>query len=249
MNWSNAQKAIILIVAVVGVLSLALGAWGVAAWGFARARASDKPGNIAVSGSAEVTAVPDVACVSLGVVTRDPKAEVAAKSNADKTARVMEAIRKHGVEERDIKTSDYSLQQEVDYDSSPPKFLGYNASSQIRVKTKDIAGVGKLVDAAIAAGANSVNGISFDVENKSALRDKALSLASKRAREKAKVMATALGVRLGRPVWASDSVSTYDSRNVRLYSTDPPGVADSMTLVAPGETTISADVAVKYAVK
>ena len=249
MNWSNAQKTIILIVAVVGVLSLALAAWGVAAWGFARAKASDKPGNIAVSGSAEVTAVPDVACVSLGVVTRDPKAEVAAKSNADRTARVIEAVRKHGVEQRDIKTSHYSLQREVDYDSSPPKFLGYKASSQIRVETKDIAGVGKLIDAAVAAGANSVNGVSFDVENKSALRDKALSLASKRAREKANAMATALGVRLGRPVWASDSVSTYYNRNVVFDVSPMSPEPRASTPIAPGETTISADVTLKYAMK
>jgi len=248
MNWTPFQRAVLGFVVVVCVVSIAVAAWGVAKWGFARASA-DVPGRgITVSDSAEARAKPDVAYVTLGVVTKARDAGAAARSNAAKTSAVIGAIVRLGIPKSGIKTVDYSLDPEMDYNKDPSPIVGYAATNSISVKLTELDRIGALVDTAVGAGANTVRSVSFDVQDKSKLREKAIAEAVKKAEGKAPAIAGALGVRLGKAVSASEEVSFYRLGEANYA---PMGLARKVarTPLEPGLTKVSAQVRVVYAIQ
>lgn len=248
MTLSSTQKAVLVFLVLVLLASLTVAAWGVAKWGFARSAASDTTRGITVSDSAEVKAQPDTAFITFGVTNKSKNANVAARENAATSTSVIAAIAKAGIPKSDIKTIDYSLEPQMDWEKSPPKVVGYSASNTVSVRTKDMGKIGALIDAAIAAGANNVQGVRFDVEDKRKLRQKALALAVKKAEGKAQAIAEALGAKLGPAISASESVDEYApySRNYRAKASF---AASPSTPISPGETSVSAQVKVVYSVR
>jgi len=252
MTLSTFQKAVLSILVAVLIISLTVAAWAVAKWGFARSAASPQPRRITATDSAEVKAKPDTAVVTFGVVTREKSAEGAASANAVKTAAVVETLVNYGIRKSGIRTADYSLEPQTDYKRRPPAIVGYRASNTVEVTTRDLAGIGKLIDAAIAAGANNVRGASFDVEDKTALREQALALAVRKADGKARVIAKSAGVRLGPVVSASESLYEEEPAGEAYCSwvvACPPARKLAMTLIEPGETTVSAQVKIVYSLR
>lgn len=251
MNLSPAQKSLVTVVAVACVLSFAVAAWAVTAWGFSRARASAKQGGITVSDSAEVKADPDVAHVTLGVVTKNRDAGHAARVNADKTAAVVAAVVKLGLPKSGIRTVDYSLQPEYNYDKNPYPIVGYEARNSVSIKVTKLADIGKLIDAAIATGANSVQNVSFDVQDKTKLRQKALAEAVKKAESKARTIAHAMGADLGRPMSASEDVSYYQPSysNYSYKYRKVALAAREATPISAGKTKVSAQVKIVYSIR
>jgi len=251
MNWTPFQRAVLAFVVVVCVASIAVAAWGVAKWGFARAGADVPARGITVNDRAEVKAKPDVAYVTVGVVTKARDAGSAAKANASKTGAVIAAIVRLGIPKSGVKTVDYSLDPEMDYDKDPSPIVGYTASNSISVKVTELDRIGTLVDAAVAAGANTVRSVSFDVLDKTKLRQEALADAVKNAEGKARAIARALGVRLGKAVSAEEEVSFYGSAGMNyapLYRAKRVASV-AKTPLEPGLTKVSAQVKVVYAIK
>lgn len=248
MALSTTQKAVFLVLTAVLLLSLTVAAWAVAKWGFARSGAANAPRSITVTDSAEVKVRPDTAFITLGVISKAKTAKEAAAANAGKTSAVIAAIEKAGIPKSDIRTVDYSLDPSMDWRTSPPRVVGYSASNSVRVRTRDMAKIGDLIDAAIAAGVNNVQGIKFDVEDKKALRCKALELAVGKAEGKAQAIAKALGSSLGPATSASESVDMYmpESRN---YVAKAAAAMPSETPISIGESTVSAQVKVVYSVR
>lgn len=247
MTLSSTQKAILSVLVIVLLASLTVAAWGVAKWGFGRPNRAGASGGITVSDTAQVKVRPDTAFITLGVVNRDRNANAAARANAAKSTAVVAAIAKAGIPSSDIKTVDYSLDPQMNWDKNPPTITGYSASSTVSVRTKDVGKIGALIDAAIAAGANSVRGVRFDVEDKRRLRQKALALAVKKAEGKAQAIAEALGGKLGPAISASESVDEYAPYS-RNYAELRP-VLRARTPISPGETSVSAQVRVVYSVR
>ncbi len=252
MNWSPFQRAVLAIVVVVCVVSISVAAWAVARWGFARAGA-DVPGRgITVSDRAEVKAKPDVAYVTLGVVTKARDAASAAKANAEKTGAVIDAMAKLGIGKSGIKTVDYSLDPEYDYDKDPSPIVGYTASNSISLKVTQLDRIGTVVDAGIAAGANTVRTVSFDVLDKTKLRQQALAEAIKNAEGKANAIARSLGTKLGEPLSASEDISFYGSAGMNyapLYKAAKLMPSRARTPLEPGLTKVSAQVKVVYGIR
>jgi uncharacterized protein YggE len=249
MTLTNTQKALLSILVVVLALSLIAAAWGVARWGFARSSKPDVARGITVSDTAEVKVQPDTAFITFGVVVRDRVAKLAAQENARRSSAVVAAIAKAGIPKSDIKTVDYSLEPQMNWDTNPPKITGYSASNTVSVRTKDMGKIGDLIDAAIAAGANNVQGVRFDVEDKRKLRQKALVLAVKKAEGKAQAIAEALGGKLGPAISASESIDEYApySRNYAMaYKMSAP---EARTPISPGEASVSARVKVVYSIR
>jgi len=249
MSLTNTQKTVLLIAVIVLALSLTAAAWGVARWGFARSSKTDPARGITVSDSAEVKVQPDTAFITFGVVVRDRVAKVAAQENARRSSAVVAAIEKAGIPKSDVKTIDYSLNPQMNWDTNPPKITGYSASNTVSVRTKDMAKIGDLIDAAIAAGANNVQGVRFDVEDKRKLRQKALQLAVKKAEGKARAIAEAVGGKLGPAISASESIDEYApySRNYTVMARTAAPVA--RTPISPGEASVSAQVKVVYSIQ
>lgn len=160
--------------------------------GGAAATAADR--TITVTGTGSVTSVPDRAEFTFGVETRAKTATAALARNSTDAAAVIAAVKAAGVGAADIQTSQVSLSPQMSQDGS--EVTGYVASNVVTVKT-DLAKAGKLVDAAVGAGANSVGGPMLSRSDADAQYRDALKKAVADARLKAQALADAAGLKLG----------------------------------------------------
>ena len=163
-----------------------------------------------VTATGEVTRVPDVAIISTGVVTKSPTASGAIQQAATRMARVRAALKGAGVEDRDIQTSNLSLNPEYRYDNNqPPKLTGYQASNTVTVRFRDIASSGKIIDALVAEGANQINGPTLTIDKPEAALDEARAQAIRIGRARAELYARSMGLRVVRVVAVSESGGSY----------------------------------------
>ncbi|MGC1428305.1 MAG: SIMPL domain-containing protein [Albidovulum sp.] len=154
---------------------------------------------ISVSGEGRVEIAPDMATVSLGVTNEADTATSALSANSEAVASVLERLAKAGVEARDIQTSGLSLGPRYDYNSSggAPKLTGYVASNTVTVRVRALETTGNILDLVVAGGANTLNGLSFGLQNDQTARDEARTRAVADAARKAELYAKAAGVTLG----------------------------------------------------
>ena len=116
--------------------------------------------NLSAYGEAKVA--PDMATITLGVMTEGKTAAEAFAANATRMTAVMASLRRAGIAERDIQTSNLNLSPQYRYaENQPPMLIGYQVSNQVTVTVRDLKRVGAAVDATVNAGATQVNGISF----------------------------------------------------------------------------------------
>lgn len=152
-------------------------------------------------GNGSASATPDIAVVTLGVVSEAALAKDALDANASNMADVIKAITGAGVAEKDIATSGLFVDPIYSDASHSPdgssKITGYRVTNQLTIRVRDLAASGPLLDKVISAGANRVNGISFEIGKADTLRDAAIRAAIADARAKAELMADAAGVKLG----------------------------------------------------
>jgi uncharacterized protein YggE len=154
---------------------------------------------IRVTGEAIASAQPDEVRIEIGVVTNAPTAQAAATQNSEKTEKIIAALRKILGSAGTVKTVNYALHPDYRYErEGKPQVLGYIATNTVQVQSSDLAGVGKLIDAAIAAGANNIQALQFTLKDPSSARAIALQQATKNAREKANALAQSLGVSVRR---------------------------------------------------
>jgi uncharacterized protein len=163
-----------------------------------------------VTATGEVTRVPDLAIISTGVVTRSATASGAIQQAAARMARVRAALKSAGIEDRDIQTSNLSLNPEYRYDNNqPPKLTGYSASNQLTVRFRDLASSGKIIDALVGEGANQINGPTLTIDKPEAALDEARARAIASGRARAELYARSLGLRIARVVSVSESGGSY----------------------------------------
>ncbi|MDH3227418.1 MAG: SIMPL domain-containing protein, partial [Thermoleophilia bacterium] len=156
---------------------------------------------IEVSGQATVELPADQAEISFAMETRAPDATAASTANADQMARVFAALRNGGFRGLELETFGYSLQPEyATNDQRVRSIVGYVAYNNVRVTISDVEAVGRLIDVAVAAGANRVASIAFSASDTEAARTQALSAAVRNARGQAEAIAAALGYALGAPL-------------------------------------------------
>lgn len=199
---------------------------------------------LSVSAQAEARRVPDIASVSAGVVVQAPDASDAMRANAEQMTRVIAAIRKAGIAERDIQTSGINLNPQYRYaDDQPPVITGYQASNTVQVTVRDISRLGSTLDALVAVGANQINGPSLEVDDKQSAYDEARRSALETARQRARMYAEALGMRVLRIVSISEGGSVGPPVPMMAMarmekSSDSP--------VSPGENILSANLDVVF---
>jgi hypothetical protein len=163
-----------------------------------------------VSATGEVTRVPDIAVVSAGVVTRAANARAAMQQAAARMARVRSALKAAGIEDRDIQTSNISLNPEYRYDNNqPPRLTGYSASNTVNVRFRDIENTGKVIDALVAEGANQINGPTLTLDKPEAALDEARAKAVAAGRARAELYARSMGLRVVRVVAISETGGSY----------------------------------------
>lgn len=163
-----------------------------------------------ISATGEVTRVPDIAVISAGVTTRSATATGALQDAAGRMSRVLAALKRAGIADRDIQTSSVSLNPEYRYvNDQPPQLLGYTASNQLTVRFRDIRSSGKILDALVGEGANQINGPSLTIDQPEAALDEARAKAVAMGRARAELYARSLGLRIARIVAVSENVANY----------------------------------------
>ena len=153
--------------------------------------------SITVTGDAVISAEPNQAQIDLGVVTQARTAPDASKENAERLTRVLTEIKKLLMKDDEVKTSGYSLTPTYRYpQGGKPEIVGYSASNTVRIKTNHLEIVGRLIDAAMQAGANNVNRLVFTLKDEQAAQLDALRGASAKAKAKAEAVAASLGLKI-----------------------------------------------------
>jgi len=170
------------------------------------AAAQDNPPTLSASGEGVENAAPDMAVVTLGVLSQAPTAREALDGNNADMDKVIQAVRGQAIADKDISTTGFSInpvysrppQPRAGEEPAEPKIVAYQVSNQIRIVVRDIDKTGAVVDSAVTAGANQAGSINFDIDDRQGLADKAIAAAIADARRKAELMAEAAGVRLVR---------------------------------------------------
>ena len=144
---------------------------------------------------------PDMAIINLGVTTEGQTAAAALAENARRMTALNAALRRAGIAERDIQTSNVSVYpQQVYNEGQNPRITGYQANNSVTAKVRAIANTGRVIDAAVAAGGNTVNGVSFTYADPDRELDAARRDAIAEARRRAELYASALDMRVVRIV-------------------------------------------------
>lgn len=198
---------------------------------------------ISGSASSEVKVVPDRATIRISVQTRATTASAAASENARKQSAVLAALRSLGLPNEQLSTADYSVSPEYRYEQNKsPVLTGYTVTNSIVADVRDLKLLGKVLDAALANGANMVSSLDFYSSNTDAARRQAVSDAVAKARSEAEVAARAAGGTLGtlRSLNISGNVQPPPPRPVMMAAVGR--MADSSTPISAGEQSLSVSI-------
>lgn len=201
-----------------------------------------------LAASGETNVAPDMATITLGVQTDDMTAAGALKANGAKMNQVMAALRKAGIADRDIQTSNLNVNPQYVYEQNqPPKFNGYQVTNQVTVTVRDLSKLGQAVDATVGAGANTVGGISFGLQNPQVAEDAARMDAVKALQAKADLYARATGYKIVRLVNLGEGGGYTPAPPMPVFAMAKREMADS-TQIAAGELKVRIDVTATYEV-
>jgi uncharacterized protein YggE len=199
-----------------------------------------------LSADGEVRLPPDMATITLGVSTQAPAAQAAMAANASQMTAVTAALRRQGVADKDIQTSNINLNAQYQYaDNQPPKLTGYQASNQVSIRVNDLARLGPSLDAVVAAGANQVQGISFGLKEPQAAEDQARVRAAKALAAKADLYAGATGYHVGRLITLSESGGYSPAPPMPMMAAARFAKTES-TPVSAGELSVRIEVSGQY---
>jgi len=209
---------------------------------------------LTVAADGVATRKPDMAIFTAGVTSTGQTASQALSANSADMAKVIAALKRSGIADRDIQTSNLSLNP-VYADNSrqtgnplaqqAPQIIGYQAHNMVTVKQRKLGEFGKVIDTLVSAGANQVSGPSFQLDQTDSALDEARIAAVKKARERANLYASATGMKVGRLV-SIDEAGGFSSRPVpmaRMLAADSAGSAPP---VAEGEVALTANVTVMF---
>ena len=195
---------------------------------------------VTVTGEATVSVAPDTSIIRIGVTSQGKTAREASEANAKQMTSVLAAIKSAGIADKDVQTSQLSLQPQYDPNKGgAAHLLGFQVTNQVTVKIHDIDNLPGVLDRAIAAGANEMSGIEFVVSEQSKLLDEARSEAIADAHRKAEIYARAAGAKVGHVVAISEA--STPAAPVAMQA-----LRASAVPVAPGEQTLRAQVIVSY---
>ena len=262
--WRKFELIMVTLVAIPALLAVACGGTGDAGAASAGANIGNNAGaadvaqssssnvdqGIMVSGVGTVTAKPDTAVLSLGVSTLANTAIQSRDQAASAMSKLLDSLKANGVDEKDIATTQFSLSPEYNYSGTTPRLTGYRVTNFVSAKVRNVDHAADTLDAAVNAVGDDlqIGGITFTVDDPSALTTQARAAAMNDARSKAQQLADEGGVTLGKPISITE-----------VSSPAPPPIAFDMakqsvagaasTTLEPGQQEITVSVQVAYAVQ
>lgn len=202
-----------------------------------------------VSGTGKVTVPPDIAVVNVGVSANGATVKAAQDAINSNINQVSEAVKKLGVDSKDIQTTNYNISPV--YEVREPsridqRIVSFQASTNLTIKVRNIEQVNPIIDAATANGANQISGISFEVEDKTKAENQARELAVSEAKRKANDASRIAGFRLGRIINYSEG---FNSPGFPMPLRAGAEAADSVsTKLEPGSSEVTITVTLSYEV-
>ncbi|WKL56149.1 SIMPL domain-containing protein [Asticcacaulis sp. ZE23SCel15] len=203
-----------------------------------------KPTTLNLNAQGEVKATPDTASINFGVMTEAKTAEEAMKLNRDRMTAVFAALKKLGIADKNIQTSNLNLNAQYDYPQNAPAVLrGYQASNRVTVKVDDLARLGTSIDAVVKAGINQIDGINFGLKDSKTAEDTARKAAVAALTQRADLYASAMGYKVKRIITLSES-GGYAPQPV--YKTMARAEMMDSTPIAAGELNIVINVSAEF---
>ena len=260
------QAIVTALVVLLGVLAffvLILGITAIKQYGFIGSGVT-ATNTIAISGKGEVFAIPDTAEFSVTIREKAKDVQTAQTAATKKGNDVIAYLKSAGVEDKYIKTVDYSINPNYEWSNTtctssgycPPgkqTLIGFEVTQTISVKTKDTKKAGELLSGVGAKGASEVSGLSFTVEDEDVLKAEARDKAITDARTKGEALARSLGVTLVRVVGFNENSGGYPVYYAKAMASDSMGGATRESAPSPelpvGQNKISSDISVTYEIR
>lgn len=206
---------------------------------------------VSVNGQGTVTLTPDMATISVGVQTQGAEAEEAVAENNAKAEAITAALKEFGIEDKDIKTTNFSVYPRQRYnDDGEIVDVTYIVQNTVMVTVRDLEILGEVLDASVAAGANNIYGVSFDIADRESAYAQAIEAAVANARTRADALAAAADAKLGEAL----KIDTFIGGGGVFVEMETRGLdmamaEESAVPVSPGEMEIHVDVTVIYELK
>jgi hypothetical protein len=214
---------------------------------------------VSVSGHGQVNVPPDTASVSIGIDVIQPTLpEAQAQATAQATA-VIEALKAAGIADEDIQTAFFNVTILRDYgadaavsttseseNAGPTQITGFEILHQLQVTVRDTDMLGELLDEAVAAGANSINGVTFYVDDQTAAASDARRLAVEDARTKAEELAATAGLTLGPVISIAEGTFSPVPPPMPAGAGADMAMAEAAVPVQPGSSTVAIDVSMTF---
>jgi len=204
----------------------------------------ERVSTLSVRGSGEVSVPPDLALVRVGVLAQDAQAKVAQQQVNGAVDKIFAKLRELEIRDRDLRTVELQISpvySQVRNEES--RITGYRASNVVQVTVRELDKLGSVIDGALGAGGNRIDGVWFSLEQDREARTQALERAVEDARTKASAIAKSLGLRLGRVISAQEAgVNTGPVENFRVFAAE----TSSATPTAPGEIRVNGQVSLEY---
>lgn len=201
---------------------------------------------VSVNGHGSVAVPPDTASVVVGVTITEETLSAAQETASTQMAAIIDTLRAQGIADEDIQTVNYSVNviQTFDQQGMPSEVSQFQVSNQVNVTIRDLEQVGPILDAAVDAGANSIYGVNFYVEDTSTVASEARRLAVEDARARAEEFASAAGMSLGSVVSITE---TFGPSPVPMGRAGGMGMAEAAAVpIEAGSTVVTVDVTVVY---
>lgn len=214
---------------------------------------TDQEDRFSVSGSAVVYAKADIANISVGLKTEVKKTAAEATLENSKTMnKILEAVRDLEIEDKDIKTTNYNLRPVYNWTESRGQELkGYEVSQNVTLKIRNLESIGAIIERTTELGANQVGDINFTIDDEFELKNEAREMAIEKAKEKAGLIASQAGLKLGKLKGVSETsyspiIPTYSNAMKEMAFDSVAGGAPSIEV---GQNEIRAEVTLIYEVK
>ncbi len=210
---------------------------------------TQKASTFDVSGEGSATVPPDTAEITLGVTTRESTVASAQQKTNQVINDLTKALKQNGVDEKDIKTINYSVNPEYDYSQGSNRITGYNVNANLLVKLTDFNKLNQAIDSATSLEANQVGGVNFTLSDQARIKaeDQARVEAVKIAKAKAESLSKAAGIRLGKIVNVQESSQGGPFPIYRDFAAmETKASPAEPTQIQPGSTEVKLTVTLSY---
>lgn len=205
--------------------------------------------DFSVTGEGTVAIEPDQAEISLGITSSDISVKSAQTKANTKIENVKKALQELGVKKEDIKTTNYSVNPNYNYEIQPRTIRDYAVDISLNIKIRDLSKTGEVIDAATSGGLNNINGLTFSISDRQKALDQARKIAVENAKRQAEITSKTAGLSLGKIIYYSeyeDSQNRYASPMLDKQGIGGAEIAPTPTDISPGTNEIKLFVTLTY---